>query len=133
MSGKYTYKIKEENEDPMLSVIEKGGVTVDFTLQDVENDIRHNTKLKKELEARLKLDKAKVENIEHFHPWVKDWSDEQLSIAHLYAESRSVVRSFPERIREATEAIEELEAAKEDIKSQIGVAVPVSALEEPNK
>lgn len=86
-------------------VIEKTGHTDTFTLKDVEAAQAHYQKTLKELKAQVELDSAKMENIEHFHPEVKDYTDEQLVTAWLYQESKGRVKVYSQKAEEIEEQL----------------------------
>ena len=129
MSGNFTYKVVEESkEDPIFNTIEKGNVTVKFTLNDLQVNLDTNKKMVKQLEAKLLIEEAKRQNIERNHPFVKDLTPEQCFTVHMYEEAMAVCRSFPAKIAEFKESVEEMEQEKKNIEEQCGVAIPVSAL-----
>lgn len=129
MSGKFTYKVVEESkEDPIFNIIEKGNVTVRFSLDEVQRNIDQNKKLVKELKAKLDLEEAKRKNIEEHHPFVKALTPEQRFTVHMYAEAMSVVDSFPAKIKEFEDSIAEMEKEKEAINEACGIAIPKAAV-----
>lgn len=131
MSGKFTYKVVEEHpEDPMLNVVEKGNITARFTPYELQANIDQNKKLVKELKGKLMLEDAKGKNIEEHHPFVKDLTDEQRFIVHMYEEAMAVRRGFPPKIAEFEESIAEMEQEKVSLAEQIGIAIPKAAVAE---
>lgn len=64
--------------------IEKQGQSIFFSMKDIENNLEHNAKTRKETTTKLDLEKAKKENIESFHPFVLDLTEEQLHTAFMY-------------------------------------------------
>ena len=125
MSGKFTYKIVEKSkEDPIFSMIEKGNVTVRFTVQDIRNNLLENQKMVKSLKGKLQIEEARKENIERNHPFVKDLTPEQCFTVHMYEEANSVCRSFPEKVKEFEESIVELEQELKNIEEEVGIVVP---------
>ena len=85
----YTYTIEKKNKDPMKAVIAKHGQSIHFTLGDIQNLEVTLKKQLKEAEAQADLEKAKMDNIERNHAFVKKLSDEQLFTAHMYAEAKA--------------------------------------------
>lgn len=67
--------------------IEKKGQSIFFTMKDIESNIEYNAKTRKEITAKLENEKAKKENIEHFHKEVLDLTPEELHTIHMYKES----------------------------------------------
>ena len=95
---KITYKLKPVNLEvnsveeikfiPFRErIIEKHGEVIPFTLKEIEDTISENVKRRKENVAKLEYETAKKENIEHFHPFVKELTPEQLFTAHMYKEA----------------------------------------------
>lgn len=76
-----------------------------FTLNQIEAAQAHYQKTLKELKAQIELDSAKMINIEHFHPEVKDYTDEQLVTAWLYQESKGRVKLYTEKAAEIEEQL----------------------------
>jgi DNA-directed RNA polymerase subunit H (RpoH/RPB5) len=122
--GKYGYRIVEENENPGDNVIEKSGIAIKFTLNDIEQNIRDIEKKVKELQGKLDIEAAKCANIEEHHPFVKELGDEKGKIVHLYQESRAYVRQIPAVIEDLKHNVEDLKAERAQIEKVCGVAVP---------
>jgi hypothetical protein len=85
---KPTYKIIEPNEDLKFATIQKGNITVDFRIHDMEEEQKLLEKYIKTAAAEIQMEEARMENIEHFHPFVLDFDDEQRSTIYLYQESK---------------------------------------------
>lgn len=101
----HNYKIKEENKNWKDTVIEKSGITADFTIRQFEDNIERLGKTLKELEATHKLNLAQMDNIERNHKFVKKMSDQDLNTAHMYWESKQIVAQYAPRIAEFYEAL----------------------------
>jgi len=121
MSKKFTYKVLEEKEEPIDNIIEKGNVTVKFSMRDVEDNIRANTKLLKEWKGKLDYEKAKIKNIEEHHAFVKELTEEQCFTVHMYEEAKAFERVLVPKIAEVEESLAELELEKKAIHDQIGI------------
>ncbi len=101
------YKILNQAEDVKESLIEKSGITSEFTLSDLE---RHEAKLAKnikELEGTLMVEDAKCKNIESFHPFVLEMSEQDRVTVHTYQQSFAVVFVAKQKIEEIKTALEE--------------------------
>jgi F0F1-type ATP synthase membrane subunit b/b' len=85
----YTYTIEKKHKDPMQAVIAKHGQSIQFTLADIQQLEVTLKKQLKEAEAQAELEKAKMDNIERNHAFVKKLTDEQLFTAHMYAEAKA--------------------------------------------
>jgi len=99
--------------------IQKHGDVVEFTFREVESDMDRFGKLKTELEAYLKHESAAIENIEHFHPFVKEVSEEQLSVYATYHKYKAGYKAHESKLAEVDEAIKKLGEEMEDMKTQI--------------
>lgn len=125
---KYTLKPQQIEVDdvedvkfPPLNerIIEKSGAKLYFSLKDIEDNIEINNKKKKEVEAKLEVEKAKMENIEHFHPEVKEYTAEQLHTAAMYKTSVDWVELCKKQL-EALDAQDKIDRDEiEEIKKQI--------------
>lgn len=120
----YIYKVIDVHpEDPMLSTIEKQGITANFTARDIEQDIASLEKMKKELTAQSGLEKAKIANIVRTDPEVEDLTERQRHAAYLYQNSYGFLVKADEKIDEINEAIAELEEEKLEITKQTGIII----------
>lgn len=121
------YKIKETNEDPRYSVIEKSGLTSEYTLADIEKNLEHVRKVKMELDAKLRIEKAKCTNIETHHPFVLDLTDEQLSTVAMYAESKEFTQQIPARLEEVEKVLENELKEQAHAKKLLGITDDVDS------
>lgn len=113
------YKVTEVNkEDPKATVIEKHGDVVKFNLYDIETSERQLGKMKTELEAQVKLEGQKMENIETHHPVVKEMDDKTLFAAGMYQQSRAIKKASEDKLKEVVQVLEEYQAEKELIYSK---------------
>jgi len=120
----YIYKVIDEHpEDPMLSTVEKQGITANFTVRDIEQDIASLGKMIKELTAKIGIEKAKLANIVRTDPEVEELTERQRHAAYLYQESYGFIIKADEKIDEMKEAITELEAEKIEITKQTGIII----------
>jgi len=101
-----------------------------FTLNQVEAAQAHYQKTLKELKAQIELDSAKMQNIEHFHPEVKDYTDEQLVTAWLYQESKGRVKLYSEKVVEIEDQLKSDAEEIEEIYKQIPELVVSPVVEE---
>jgi hypothetical protein len=122
----FSYRLSQPNEDYKEAVIEKSGITVKFTLLEVEQHEATLAKLAKETEAQIELEKAKMANIEHFHPEVLQMSGELLTAAALYKESKTYVEKAEPKLTEIHQAMQEYAAEKDTIMKTLGF-VPTSS------
>lgn len=125
----FSYKIALENKDPLDTVIERSGIKAHLTLREVQDARRYNLKFKKELEAKIKLDKAKISNVESNHPVVKTLEPVEIAAVLIYADALDSIRKCEKKIKEVDEGNADLEQTEKDIAAQVGVAIPKAALE----
>jgi methyl-accepting chemotaxis protein len=129
----YKYKVVEKSEEDFNSVIEKTGIKAKFTLGQVDADARRIRKALVELEAQSKLENAKIENIEHHHPSVKDMGDEERFTIHMYEEAKQIVKQADAKIKEIKEALEGYEGELKDIEEQTGLTLKKDAKTDETK
>jgi len=113
---------KVENVDfPQLKdrVIEKHGEVLEFSLSDVEENVKNLKKTKTELEAKLKYETMRKENVEHHHPFVLEMSEEDRFTAHMYQEATQWVKICNEKLALIDEQLKKDAEEIEEIKKQI--------------
>lgn len=118
----FTYKIKEENEDFTKSIIEKGNITVDFTITDMDKEQEALSKYLKEFRANQTVKKTTIENIEEFHPFVKDFNKQQLFTIALYQEAKNAFEQYEEKIQEFEKQLSESRSETLEILRQVGIS-----------
>jgi hypothetical protein len=123
----YKYTVVEKADEPFNSVIEKSNVTVKFTLGQVDAEARKLKKALVELEAQLKHEQAKMENIESFHPSVKDMGDEERFTLHMYEECKQIAKKCETKIKEINDALVGYDGELKDIEEQTGVTLKQDA------
>lgn len=127
---KITYKLKPVNLEvndvkeikfiPFKErVIEKHGEVIPLTLKEIEDTITENVKRRKENVAKLEYETAKKKNIEHFHPFVKDLTPEQLFTAHMYKEACAWIEISSKNIEDIDNQNKIDNEEIEEIKKQI--------------
>jgi exonuclease VII small subunit len=115
------YKIKEKNEDPKLTVIQKTGLTAEYTLADIERNIEQVNRVITELDATLRVNKAKAENVERNHPFVMDLDETALEAARIYAETREYLKQLPERLETARQVLANELKEQDQAKKVLGI------------
>jgi len=104
---------------PRDRVIEKRGHVLTFTLNEVEDNTRLLLKDKKEQEAKLKYEESVIENIEHFHKFVKKLTDEQLLTVWMYKNSKGHVELCKENLAKINKQLKDDEEEVAEIIKQI--------------
>ena len=100
-------------------VIEKRGDVVEFSMNDIDNHINVLTKARKEHAGMVEHENAIVDNIEHFHKFVKKLTDEELLTAWMYKESKEKSKIHGNKIKEIDEQLVEYDKEKAEIIKQI--------------
>lgn len=118
---KYNLKSVEELSDKSVKeqVIEQHGGVVEFTFEELEKSIATFEKLMREIKPVIEHEKAKMENIEHYHPFVKEMSEQDLSTAYLYHQAKVTAKVHEDKLKEIEEAYNEEKETVEEIKKQI--------------
>lgn len=111
----------DEIDFPQLKdrIIIKSGDTVEFSMAQVEKNMADYLKFKKEREAQIAHEEAIISNVEHFHPFVLEMSDQDLLTAWMYKESKGKLEREKKHLAVVNEAISSLEDEIRQIKEQI--------------
>lgn len=117
------YKLLEKTEDGQK--IEKSGHVHEFTAESVTENLNTLNTQEKEMRAQVELNGAEMQNIEHFHPFVKKLTDEQLAIAYLYQRSKSTFVEAGKKVLEIEKTRKSLMEAIKEIKEQTGLEIEV--------
>lgn len=116
-----TYTIKESNENINDAIIEKTGHAIQFTLQDMERNEQDLEKFKRECEATANNRKLTIENIESFHPFVTELSEEDLHTAFMYYKAKEDYKAYTSKLEEVLKVLGESYKEKAEIKGQLGI------------
>ena len=108
MAIKYT--IKKEGDEV---TIVKTGMKETFTLQDLNDIIKYNEKMKKETEDNLSLREAELQNIVGFYPKVLEMTDEELFRIAMYQDRKKDVADYKDKLKQFEEKLEEQYKIKE--------------------
>lgn len=100
-------------------IIEKRGDVVEFSMNDIDNHVHILNKQRKEHLGMVEHEDAIVDNIEHYHKFVKKLTDEQLLTAWMYKESKEKSKIHNNKIKEIDEQLEEYAKEKAEIIKQI--------------
>lgn len=116
----YQYRLLEPKEDFKESIIEKAGITATFTIAEVEAMQARNQKGLRESEGQIKIEEAKMANLEHFHPEVKDMSGETLAAVAIYYDSKSTLEKAKQAKEMCEVAIKENATMLDTVMQQMG-------------
>lgn len=131
--SKYSYRIIEDSEEPGQVRIEKSGITAEFSMQDLETERKQLRKYLDEFKAKRAYEAARVENIEHFHPFVKELTEEQRFTVHMYTEAHRMMEACDKKIPEIEAELAENEATADEIHSQLGLRTKEEIVDEAVK
>ncbi len=137
------YKIKSRSESPEDTIIEKTGDSVSFSIGQIMANEAELEKLRRQLQAQVDIEAAKMSNIEEHHPFVLTMSEQDMFTAHMYQGAKSIVLVGKDKIKQIEDALKSSAEEREEIKRQIpdlevkaevkseeGVETPVEANQE---
>ena len=104
--------------------IMKMGQPIYFSIKDIEDNLAANAKTRKETLAKLEYEVARKENIEHHHPFVLDFTAEQLYTIHMYKEACSWVDICNKKI----EGLDDQDKIDNDELAEVRKQIPELAL-----
>ena len=110
-------------------IIEKRGHVVEFSLKELEEAGEAMRKQRKEQEAMLTHRNAVIENIEHHHPFVKDFSEEELLTLWMYKDALGNRDMFKSNIEKLDKQLKEDEEEIKEILKQIPDLAKVKSAE----
>lgn len=128
----FQYKVLEPSADYRDAKIEKSGIKATFTLGEVEAHEAQLEKLRKETEGQIELEKAKMVNIEHFHPDIAAMDGEMLTGAALYKESKTYLEKAEPKLLEIIQALQEYADEKALIMQTLGFQKTTTPNEDDN-
>ncbi len=122
----YQYQLEDKDKEiGRDTVIEKRGHVIKFTLAELTQNHIQLEKLDMELTAQAEHERAKMKNIEEHHPFVLDFTDEELFTAHMYANAKALLTQCVDKKKEIADKLESDRKEIADIKEQIpGIEVP---------
>lgn len=123
----YIYEVIEKAENPAETKVKKSGITAEFTLREVQADIASLQKLRLEIDAKARIESAKMQNIERDMPEIADMDENQRKIIYIYQQAASTYKMASEKVAEIDKQLEEYEAELNNITQQTGLV-----LTEPN-
>ena len=94
-----TYKIKKNNKNKEEIIIEKSGLTAEFTFSELAIKIREWAKQLKEFKDNKAISTAMVMNIEKNYPKIASMKSEELKAATILAERRKFIVDVSEDIK----------------------------------
>ncbi len=115
------YKIKKAEADEKESIIVKTGDVVEFTMRNIDNDIAYLERSQKELEAQMRIEEAKKQNVLDTHPHIADMPEEDRVACYIYQQSYAFTKVGKEKLEEIVKQLEDYAADKAEIEKQTGI------------
>ena len=117
------YKIKEKKDSDLETIIEKSGLTVDFTLQQVIDHLEFTRKVLRETEAQLEAHKIQDKMAIEIIPALAELPIEKMNLVSAYA-GRQLQRETSENLIETSKkTIASYEEQLETIQEKLGLSL----------
>lgn len=88
-------------------LIEKTGMVESFSLEELDDVIKYNEKLKTECESNLKIREAERENIINHYEKIKDLSEEEIFRIAMYYQKDKDIKEYKSKLSEIYKKITE--------------------------
>lgn len=117
------FTIKEKNEETGLSVISTviPEETKEFTLNEIDSNIKQLEKNEVELTAQIKYENAVKANIEEHHSFVKDFTDEQLHAFSMYWNAKKTLQDSEPVLERVQKVLKQEKEDHAEICKMLGV------------
>jgi len=109
------YKIVEENENPLESVIEKTGVSVKFTAQQVIDHLDYTNRMLRQAEGQLDVNSKQDEMALEILPILKEIPEDKWQLVMAYSGRQVAKPELIDYIKTCKETIESYETQKSEI------------------
>lgn len=120
----HTYKIIEENENPLLSKIEMSNLTTTFTVDDVIEHKKYVEKVIKENTAQIEIEDKQNEMIEEQYPEIKDIPEDKYILVASYV-GRKIQRPATQQLLDTSkETLEKYQTRLAEIKKELNIGLP---------
>jgi tRNA(Ile2) C34 agmatinyltransferase TiaS len=113
--------VDRKAEDKLDYVIKKTNFAVDFTLREMHNDMEYNKRMKRELEGKLQIESATMENVKRNHPFVLEMDDEKMAAVYIYFKSKCEVHAIENKLLDFEIAIKDGNREIGEIAKQTGL------------
>lgn len=126
----HTFKIIEENENPLLSKIEMSNLTTTFCVEDVIAHKDYVEKVIRENTAQIEVEDKQNEMVEEMYPEVKDIPEDKYVIVAAYL-GRKLQRPATQQLLDTSkETLEKYNQRLIDIKKELGIGLSESVIVE---
>lgn len=126
----YKYKVLEKKSDDLDTLIEQSGIKATLTIKGAMDNVKRLKSYRKEMEAQIKLEKAKMQNIvdnahaEMSSKRLDEMNDRDLQTAYIYVNSFIICKTADEKLKQIEEALEKIAEDMEQITQQTGLKCP---------
>lgn len=126
----HTFKIIEENENPMLSKIEMTNLTTTFTLDDIVTHRNYVEKVIRENTAQIEIEDKQDEMSEEIYPLLKEIPADKFVLVASYV-GRKIQRPATEQLLATSkETLEKYNTRLAEIKKELGIGLPEEVIAE---
>jgi len=144
MNKNFKYEVITKSEEKEQDwVIQKSGLTAEFTLNDIKRDIEILKKMKIEMDAKVGIEAAILENISVNYPDAPKMEEKLRVAVFLYQKSFATKKMCEEKVAEIDKQLKEYAEETQEILNQtnlsleektikIDVPVPVEVAPEEN-
>lgn len=116
-----TYKILEG--EGLEATIEKTGFTTTFTMKPVKEAIEKNKQTIRELDSMIKVEKAKMVNVENNHEIVKTIDPLEAVAVAVWQRAKDKVSELEAQQAEVQRFNDEFEPELKEIEEQTGITI----------
>lgn len=117
------YKVIEQKEDPLDTVVEVSGLSDTITIREISLNVE---KAKKELERQkneLILPKAVIENLKHFHPEAFTMDEKLATAVYARLSNENKIKNTEQIIENYENAIKADEKSIKEILEKTGLVL----------
>lgn len=116
-----TYKIIEQNENPLETIIEKSGLTVKFTVQQVQDHLEQTRKTRREAQAQLNAHTQQDAMTIEILPILKEIPEDKWNLVAQYAYRQVQAPEIKSLIELSENTIASYEEQLEIIEKEFGI------------
>lgn len=118
-----TYTIIETNENPLETIIEKSGLTVKFTVQQVQDHLEQTRKTRREAQAQLNTHTQQDVMTVEILPLLKEIPEDKWNLVAQYAYRQVQAPEIKSLIELSEKTIASYEEQLEIIEKEFGITL----------
>lgn len=115
------YQITKNSDNPAEVVFEKSNFNTEITLGDLDYNIAHNEKQRKEVGKQLDIYKATIKNVLETNPEVETMDEKQRIAVAIYYDNKKKAEMAEGFLKALDAQIEKDKKEMQDITEQTGV------------